>query len=188
MAKAPFILIDRDGTINVERHYLSHPEQLELLPGAAEGLRMLSEMGFGIVIITNQSGIARGYFAPEQLESIHQRLREMLEGEGISVAGIYFCPHGPDSDCECRKPMPGLAIQAATDHNIDLKRSFVIGDKSADIDLGKRVGAISILVETGYGKEHAAKCQPDYVCANLADAARVIARLVSLQNHGSDGN
>ncbi len=175
MTLRPYALIDRDGTINVERNYLSHPDQLELLPGVAKGLRLLADMGLGLVVITNQSGIARGYFTPERLEDVHQRLREILEGEGIRIDGIYVCPHGPDSDCACRKPASGLALQAAADHGIDLKRSFVIGDKAADVELGQAVGATSILVRTGYGREHEAKCRPDHVCDDVLAAARLIA-------------
>jgi D-glycero-D-manno-heptose 1,7-bisphosphate phosphatase len=188
MVKKPFILVDRDGTINAERNYLSDPEQLELLPGAAEGLRALAGLGFGIVIVTNQSGIARGYFSLERLAEIHRRLLDMLAKEGVPVAGIYVCPHGPDSACDCRKPLPGLALRAAAEQGIDLARSFVIGDKAADVELGHAVGAVSILVLTGYGREHEAKCRPDHVCDDLAQAARRIAGLIALQNPAAGGN
>lgn len=177
-----FALIDRDGTINVEREYLSNPNGLELIPGAAKGLRLLKELGLGLVVLTNQSGIARGYFSLETLDAIHARLKALLAGEGIALDGLYICPHGPDDDCDCRKPLPGLALQAAKDLGFDPSRAFVIGDKAADVDLGKAVGATSILVRTGHGRKHEAMCRPDYVADDLLGAAKWIA----LQVKGPD--
>ncbi|CAA6605034.1 D-glycero-beta-D-manno-heptose-1,7-bisphosphate 7-phosphatase [Rhodospirillaceae bacterium LM-1] len=184
MSQRRFALIDRDGTINVERDYLSDPNDLELIPGAAQGLRKLQGLGLGLAVVTNQSGIARGYFSRETLKTIHQRLQDMLASEGIRLDGLYFCPHGPDEDCQCRKPLPGMAFQAAKDLNFDLREAFVIGDKAADVDLGKAVGAASILVRTGYGRQHEAKCRPDHVADDLLAAAQWIA----LQIKGGDGN
>ena len=107
-----FVLIDRDGTINVEKHYLSDPDQLELYPGIGPALKRLQDAGFGLAVLTNQSGIARGYFDLDRLTQIHDRLRALLAAEGVTVDGIYICPHGPDDDCACRKPLPGMVEQA----------------------------------------------------------------------------
>jgi D-glycero-D-manno-heptose 1,7-bisphosphate phosphatase len=177
-----FVLLDRDGTINAERHYLSHPHQLSLLPGAAAGLRALRELGLGLVVVTNQSGIARGYFDHERLAAIHERLHELLGSAGVELDGIYFCPHGPDENCPCRKPREGMALAAARELDFRLEDSFMIGDKGCDIELGRRIGATTILVQTGYGAETesgtGAAIAPDHVAANLKSAATVIRRIL----------
>jgi len=169
----PAAFLDRDGTINVECHYLSDPAELELLPGVTEGLHRLQKAGYALVLITNQSGIARGYFDHAQLDAIHARLKALLAEEGICLDGLYACPHGPDDQCSCRKPLPGLALQAKADLHLDLKRSIMIGDKSADIGVGKAIGATTILVRTGHGAEEEKKLSltPDYVADDLAQAA-----------------
>ncbi|HSV28762.1 MAG TPA: D-glycero-beta-D-manno-heptose 1,7-bisphosphate 7-phosphatase [Candidatus Omnitrophota bacterium] len=174
-----FVLIDRDGTINVEKNYLSDPDQLELLPGVAEALRMLQSMGLGIAVITNQSGIARGYFGLDALARVHARLREILKAEGVAVDGIYICPHGPDDDCACRKPLPGMVEQAMAEHGFDPKAAFMIGDKEADVGLGRGVGATTFLVRTGYGRKYEAATKADHVVDDLLAAAHVIAAQVA---------
>lgn len=174
-----FVLIDRDGTINVEKHYLSDPDQLELIPGVADGLRLLRDLGLGIAIITNQSGIARGYFDHGTLDRIHDRLREILAAEGILLDGIYVCPHGPDDDCTCRKPLPGMIEQAVVEHDFDPAMAFVIGDKNADVDLGRGVGATTFLVRTGHGPKSEPTTKADYVVDDLLAAVRIIASQVA---------
>lgn len=169
-----FVLIDRDGTLNVERHYLSDPDQLELIPGVAAALRRLRDAGYGIAIITNQSGIARGYFDLARLEEIHQRLRQLLAEAGVAVDGIYICPHGPDDDCDCRKPLPGMANQAMAEHGFDPKKSTVIGDKEVDVELGQAIGAATFLVRTGHGEKYAATSKADHVVADLAAAVEIM--------------
>jgi D-glycero-D-manno-heptose 1,7-bisphosphate phosphatase len=171
-----FVLLDRDGTLNVERHYLADPEQVELLPGVIPGLRLLQTHDLGLVVLTNQSGLARGYFDRAALAAVHARLRHLLAEAGIDLAAIHVCPHGPDDGCTCRKPAPGLALAAAAEHGFDLAQSFVIGDKGSDVELGRAVGATTILVRTGYG-EHAlqAGVTADHVAADLLDAAHWIA-------------
>jgi D-glycero-D-manno-heptose 1,7-bisphosphate phosphatase len=146
-------LLDRDGTLILERHYLSDPEGVELLPGAAEGLRRLRSLGFALVVVTNQSGLARGLFDAERLAQIHARLTFLLKQEGVILDGIYVCPHLPTDGCWCRKPRPGLVERAAARHGFDPAASIVIGDKACDVELGRAVGARSILVRTGYGAE-----------------------------------
>lgn len=178
-----FVLLDRDGTINVEREYLSHPRQLALLPGAAAGLRAMREMGLGLVVVTNQSGIARGYFDQAQLGRIHDRLHELLGAAGVELDGIYVCPHGPNDGCPCRKPREGLVLTAARELGFDPRTAFVIGDKAGDIELGRRVGAHTLLVRTGYGTKTAAalegaapEARPDQIVVDLKAAAAVIRR------------
>jgi histidinol-phosphate phosphatase family protein len=180
-AAGRLVALDRDGTINVERHYLADPAALELLPGAAAAIRILRGLGLPVVVVTNQSGIGRGYFPAETSAAIHVRLAQLLAEAGASLDGIYVCPHRPEEGCACRKPASGLLEQAARDHGAELGRSFVIGDKSCDIEAGKRVGATTLLVRTGHGEttlqNHEAGA--DHVVDDLEKAARVIARLVT---------
>ncbi len=180
------VILDRDGTINVEKYYLSDPDEVELLPNAAAGIRRMQELGLKVVVATNQSAIGRGYFDGDALERIHERLLSLLAAEGATVDGIYICPHHPDEDCTCRKPRPGLLEQAARDFQADLTQAFVIGDKAIDIEVGRRVGATTLLVRTGYGAEVAAKggAGADYVVDDLAEAADVIERLTRRQAEG----
>lgn len=167
-----FVLIDRDGTINVEKHYLSDPGQLELYPGVGPALKRLQDAGFGLAVITNQSGVARGYFDLARLEQIHDRLRALLAAEGVTVDGIYICPHGPDDDCTCRKPLPGMVEQAVAEHGFDPAQSYMIGDKEVDVELGRAVGATTFLVRTGHGHKAAAiGSKADYVVDDLVAAA-----------------
>jgi D-glycero-D-manno-heptose 1,7-bisphosphate phosphatase len=172
-----FILLDRDGTIIVERNYLADAALVELLPGAAEGLRNLAAAGFGLVVVTNQSGIGRGYLDWPTLDAIHARMQALLDAEGVRLDGIYVCPHTPDDSCDCRKPKRGLVDQAAARLGFDPTESVVIGDKACDMALGSRIGARTILLRTGYGAETEASgaSSPDCVVDGLADAARVIA-------------
>lgn len=174
----PFVFLDRDGTLIVERNYLADPEQVELLPGVADALRRLRAAGYGIAVLTNQSGVGRGYFDLNRVEAIHARLRELLEKEGASLDAIYICPHTPEDDCACRKPRPGLVEQADFHHKIDRNRSFIIGDKACDIDCGRNVGMTSILVRTGYGAslERELSSRAGYVADDLSSAADWILR------------
>ncbi|HVP55163.1 MAG TPA: HAD-IIIA family hydrolase, partial [Candidatus Eisenbacteria bacterium] len=175
-ATRPYVLLDRDGTINVERDYLSHPDQLELLPGAIAGMKKLRAMGLGIAILSNQSGVGRGYFDLAQLERVHNRLRAMLGDADLAVDGIYHCPHLPEAACGCRKPETGMVARAAADLGFDPRRSFVVGDKRCDIDLGTRMGATTLLVRTGYGRQSAADgVRADSIVQDLDEAAEVIA-------------
>src|SRR5215469_17955325 len=133
-----YVLLDRDGTLNVEKHYLSDPAQLELMPGVVEGLRLLQSHGFGLVVISNQSGIGRGVVGKDLVEAIHVRLRELLQQQGVELNGIYYCPHSPEQNCSCRKPSPAMIYQAAEDLDFNPGESFVVGDKSSDVEMGKR--------------------------------------------------
>lgn len=170
-----FVLLDRDGTLNVEKHYLSDPAQLELYPGAGAAVRRLNQAGFGVAVVTNQSGIARGYFDMATLERIHARLHALLAAEGAHVDGIYLCPHGPDDDCTCRKPLPGMIEKAVAEHGFDPRQAVMVGDKEVDVDLGRAVGAATILVKTGHGAKAVADgSKADHIVDDLSAAVDVI--------------
>ncbi len=158
--RSPALFVDRDGTIIEDRHYLSNPSDVQLLPRAADGLAEARRKGYKIVIVSNQSGVARGYFPLEVVHQTHQRLKDLLEARGVVPDGIYFCPHfegGGNQEfalpCNCRKPKAGMAEQAAIDLSLDLRRSVVIGDKVDDLCLGAVIGAVSIGVRTGHGEK-----------------------------------
>lgn len=175
----PFAFLDRDGTVIVEKNYLGDPAGVELLPGAAAGMRRLRELGYGLVLVTNQAGVGRGFFTEAAVAAVHQRLTELLAVAGVVLDGIYYCPHHPAAGCTCRKPLPGLIRQAQADLPVDLARSVVIGDKPSDIELGRAVGMRAILVETGYGADHAASTGADAVVPDLLAAAAFLAREVA---------
>ena len=171
-----FVLLDRDGTINVDCDYLCDPAALELIPGSAGAMRRLAGLGLGLIVITNQSGVGRGLILPDQLVAVHRRLGELLAAEGVRLEGIYACPHVEADGCRCRKPSIGLVEQAAAELDFDPARGFVVGDKASDIELGRRLGATTLLVRTGYGAqtERDGRAQPDFVVDDLAQAADVI--------------
>ncbi len=178
------VLLDRDGTIVVDRDYLADPDGLEFISGAAEGLRALHANGYRLVVVTNQSGVGRGLFSMARLELIHQRLHRMVRLAGAALAGIYFCPHRPDQHCACRKPETGLVTQAAAELSFNPAAAIVIGDKASDIELGRRVRATTILIRrpanaaaggisNGAGRG-AAPAGADFIATGLDDAARLI--------------
>lgn len=181
MKKHPAVFLDRDGTIHEEVGYLSRIDQLNLFPDAAEALRMVREMGRLAVVITNQSGVARGFFEESFLGEVHREIGIRLEKEGARIDGFYYCPHHPHfgnppyrRDCDCRKPKPGLIFRAAEEMNIDIGRSYMIGDMIKDIQAGMRAGAPGILVRTGYGANVVRTDLPLYIAQNLLDAVRWI--------------
>jgi D-glycero-D-manno-heptose 1,7-bisphosphate phosphatase len=178
------VLLDRDGTLNIERNYLAEASELQLLPGVIPALRRLREHGLGLVVVTNQSGVARGWIQPAQLEAIHDRLHELLGEGGIELDGIYVCPHGPQSVCHCRKPRAGMALQAARELGGTLSESFVVGDKPADIGLGQAIEATTLLVRTGHGAESERNWprelpRPHAIVNDLPAAAEFIVRQLS---------
>ena len=181
----PAVFLDRDGTIIEEMGYLSRLDQIALYPWSTAALRALQQAGYVLVVVTNQGGVARGYFNEPFVHEAHRKLDAMLRAEGISVDGYYYCPHDPagsvqgySQPCECRKPAAGLVRRAARDLGLDIGRSFVVGDKWKDVELAQNVGASGVLVRTGYGREVEA-APPDDVRAaavvnTLLDAAEWI--------------
>ena len=179
MSVRRFVALDRDGTVIVERHYLSEPREVELLQGAASGLQRLRDLGLGLILVTNQSAIGRGMFDHERLALIHDRLKELLAEHGVSFDGIFYCPHLPSEGCACRKPRTAMLHAAANELGFDPEFCFVIGDKQCDVELGNNLGATSVLVRTGYGREaEAAGVAADYVVSDLNEAAAVIEGLL----------
>jgi D-glycero-D-manno-heptose 1,7-bisphosphate phosphatase len=171
---APAVILDRDGTLVVDRDYLDDPEQLEFLPGAVEGLRVLREQGHRIVVVTNQSGVGRGRFSLARLHEIHARLLQMAAAAGAPIDAIYYCPHRPEEACECRKPKPKLVRQAAADLGFEPSAAVIIGDKSSDIELGRNLGAMTMLVsETGRASD-GKPVTADHVIRDLLEAARIL--------------
>jgi len=165
------VVFDRDGTLVIDRGYLGDPDGLQFAPGAPEALRWLRDHGYRMVVITNQSGVGRGFFGLERLRAMNERLADMVEQAGARLDGIYACPHSPNDGCTCRKPEIGLLLQAASDLHFDPADSIVIGDKVSDIEFGRRAGAITILI-AGHG--NGAGAQPDMVAPDLVEAARAV--------------
>jgi len=167
--------LDRDGTIIVEKNYLGSAEGVELLPGAARGLRLLHNAGFLLIVITNQSGIGRGMFTVEAMRQVNDEIQRQLRAEQVQIDAFYHCPHAPKDNCECRKPKPLLAQGAARDLEFDPAQAFMIGDKPADVDLGSAIGARTILVRTGYGRQsEESGVRADVIVDDLEGAASFI--------------
>jgi len=140
------VFIDRDGTINVNVGYLDNPDDFQMYPGVAEGIKLLQENGFKIIIITNHSGIARGYYTVETLKRIHERMLKEFYDKGVTIDAIYYCPHHPDDNCDCRKPNTLLFEKAIEEFNIDISKSYIIGDRMLDIEAGFKMGLKTILI------------------------------------------
>lgn len=177
------VFLDRDGTLNEEVGYINHISRFKLYPWAARAIKTLNDAGLKAILVTNQAGVARGYFKEEMVLAVHDKLRADLAAEGARLDAIYYCPHHPTageppyrSDCQCRKPRPGLLERAAREHGIDLSRSFMIGDKYTDVELARRVGARGIMVMTGYGRgeyeyqRDSWKGDPDHIAEDVAAA------------------
>jgi len=169
-----YALFDRDGTLIKECHYLSRPDKVSLLPGVAVGLRRLQESNIGLAVVSNQSGIGRGFFTISQVEKVNCRLRKILASEGVTLNGIYVCPHIPEDNCDCRKPATGLVRKAVKELNFDPRSAFIVGDRVCDIELGHRVGSTTILVRTGYGEQEKEMVTPDYTVGDMNGAVSVI--------------
>ena len=182
------VFIDRDGTISEEVGYLDHPSRFRLLPRAAEAIRLLNESDWLAIVVTNQAGVARGYFPEEMIHVVHDRMKEELESAGARLDAIYYCAHHPTIgeppyrlDCDCRKPKPGMIHRALKDFDVDLSQSWVIGDRYVDVELARNAGARSALVMTGYGRgeweqwRDSWQTEPELVAEDLLEAVLKIA-------------
>ena len=173
----PAVFVDRDGTLIQEKHYLADPAGVEMLTGVMDAVRALKDGGFAVVVVTNQSGIDRGLYTLEDYEAVAARVNEVLREHGAPVDGTYFCPHHPEvsGDCDCRKPGTGMYQAAAEELDLDLARSYYVGDKVTDVLPGISLGGVPILVRTGYGAEHeAAVPRETRVVRDLSEAAQLI--------------
>ena len=181
------IFLDRDGTICEEVGYVNHLSRSRLLPNSLEAIGLINQAGLLAVVTTNQSGVARGYFSQDLVESVHAKLQASVTGAGARLDAIYYCPHHPTEGtppwravCECRKPEPGMILRATREHGIDLSRSFVVGDSVADIEAGASAGVPGILVKTGHGRgllehqRHRFKTEPVHTADDLLEAVRFI--------------
>jgi len=173
----PCVFLDRDGTINVDKNYLYKPEDWEWIAGAKEAILRANQAGFLVVVVSNQSGIARGLYTAKDVELLHQFVHHELQQIGAHIDAFYFCPHGPDDGCDCRKPSPKMLQHAAQQLNIDLQHSYMIGDKVIDVQAGINAGVKSILVRTGQGAEEAKKVKTETVIVEDLDAAMMVAKI-----------
>ena len=185
--KRPAVFIDRDGTISEEVGYVNHPSRFRVFPYSAEAIRILNNNDWLAIVITNQAGVARGYFSEELIASVHDRLKSDLENGKLDA--IYYCAHHPSVgeppyrfDCDCRKPKPGLIERAAKDFEIEVGASWMVGDRYSDIELARNAGLRSAFVLSGYGRgeweyqRNTWKYEPDLVCENLLEAVKVIVK------------
>lgn len=204
MNKAVFL--DRDGTVSVEMGYIHEADlpKYALNAGAAEGMKKLQDAGYKLLLVTNQSGVARGYYPESTVHAVHAKLEHLLSKQGVRLSGIYYCPHHPDpagpadtgdsdtagrveskpvmalaADCDCRKPEPGMGTKAAKEHDLDLSQCWMVGDKNADLGFAKNLGVKAVLLKTGYGEKTLKKLSakneaPKFVAADLVEAAKII--------------
>jgi D-glycero-D-manno-heptose 1,7-bisphosphate phosphatase len=167
------VFLDRDGTIMEDSNYVGDVERVLVIPAAAAALRQLQAAGYKLFIITNQSGVGRGYFTSEAVKLIHAHLDEYFGQSGVRFARYYVCPHHPEDNCECRKPKPKFLLDAAREYGLDLSRCFMVGDRASDIQAGINAGVPTILVLTGVGRQTLAKgeVKPDHVAEDIGAAA-----------------
>lgn len=176
------VFVDRDGTLNVDKHHLYRQEDWEWVPGAVEAIRGFNRLGAKVFVVTNQAGIARGLYTCRDVDILHRHIDTLLEGEGAYIDGYYYCPHHPDygerKACGCRKPEAGLLKKACREQHIDPGQSFMVGDKASDIEAGIAAGMTSILVLTGYGKNEAKKIQRIMKARDVYEAYEIIKALL----------
>ena len=184
------VFLDRDGTINEEVGYLNSLDKLKIIPSAYEAIRLINESGMKAVVISNQAGVARGFFTEDFVSITHEHLQTALRQEGAYIDNFYHCPHHPTEgkepyrqDCNCRKPAPGMLLQAAQDLNIDLTKSYLVGDRFRDMEAAKKAGVKGVLVKTGYGQDflqddgpdrETAGAKPDFIAADILEAVKWI--------------
>lgn len=182
----PAVFLDRDGTINVEKNYLSRVEDWEWISGAEDAITQLNKAGFLVVVVSNQAGIARGFYTAEDVHVLHGHVSAELIQKGGKIDAYYFCPHHPEHGeirtCECRKPSPNMLLEAARALNINLAKSWMLGDKAIDIQAGQLAGVSTILVRTGYGEAEFGKASgAKFVAESLCDGIERVVALESMQ-------
>ncbi|WKZ32550.1 MAG: HAD family hydrolase [Thermodesulfobacteriota bacterium] len=167
------VFLDRDGTINEDVGYLSDPDGLILIEGATKAIRLFNERDLKVIVLSNQSGVGRGYYTDAQVHAVNRRLKDLLGREGAIIDGVYYCNHHPDIDCQCRKPLPGLVELAALEHEFDSKKAYMVGDKASDVGLARNIGAKGILVLTGKGAGELEGMEeaPDFIARDILEAA-----------------
>ena len=191
------VFVDRDGTISNEVGYIRDPDQFQLMPKSAEAVKLIHESGLKIIVITNQAGVAKGFFTEEMVDQVNKKMEKLLSVQGAYLDGIYYCPHHPEGvvesyrkTCDCRKPASGLLEQASREHDIDLTVSYMVGDKLTDMECANKAGVKGILVLTGYGKDVHKKIEslntkkPEYVEDDLFDAAKWIINDLGIERNG----
>ncbi len=187
MKKKRAVFMDRDGTVSHEVGYINHVSRMRPYPFTADAIRLIRKSELLAILVTNQAGVARGYFTEDMVHRVHDRLQGILSLDGTKLDAIYYCPHHPKAGqppyrqaCNCRKPQPGMLLKAAAEHDIDLSASFMVGDKISDVEMAREAGLTGILVKTGYGRgelehqSHTWRIQPDYVAENLLEAVKWI--------------
>ncbi len=191
------VFVDRDGTISEEVGYIRNIDQFRLMPKSAEAIKLINKSGLKAIVVTNQAGVAKGYFPEEMVSRVHRKMEKTLSEQGAFLNGIYYCPHHPGGvvesyrkTCDCRKPASGLLKQASKDHSIDLSSSYMVGDKVTDIECAHRAGVKGILVLTGYGEDELKKIEgtkarePEYVADDLFDAVKWIMNNLGVEHNG----
>jgi rfaE bifunctional protein nucleotidyltransferase chain/domain len=176
--KAPAVFLDRDGTVIEEAEYLHEPDRIRILPNAIEGMKRFQDMGYRIILITNQPGIGIGYYSKEDFYRVNRALLRKVSAVGVMIDKVFFCPHSKSEKCDCRKPGQALVRRAEEELNLDLSRSVMIGDKTSDVETGRRAGMRTVVVRSGFrGEDGEYDVQPDVVADNILDAAERILRL-----------
>lgn len=176
------IFLDRDGTINIDKGYLYKTEDFEFLEGAVEALKILSDLGYILIVVTNQSGIARGYYTEEQLENLNNFMMDKLKEQGIEIKKCYYCPHHAEKgigkykiDCECRKPKPGMVLEGIKEFNIDPEKSYIVGDKLSDAEAGMKAGLKGVVIQTGLEPVEKIENEEISLFGTLYDFAKTLA-------------
>ena len=193
MSASKAVFLDKDGTLIENVPYNIDPGLIRLSDGALEALWLLQEQGYQLMVVTNQSGVARGYFGEPDVRRVEQRLRELLSPAGLALRGFYYCPHHPEAatskyaiECFCRKPQPGMLYQAAREHDLLLARSWLVGDTPGDIEAGKHAGCQTVLIDNSADAKHELNSfrRPDFIVQSLRDAADVIVAEHSPERNG----